>query len=70
MLLVGSLGDRVIHSSLFYICVVHISVFVQNSVRKEKSGDDVHDGMMLWIQKELPFRIFVSIFIHKTHKNY
>jgi hypothetical protein len=37
---VGFLGDRVMHSFLFYVCVVHISVFVQNSVFKEKSGED------------------------------
>ena len=40
MLLVASLGDRATHSFLFYVCIVHISVFVQNSACKEKSGED------------------------------
>jgi len=60
----------VIHSFLFYVCVVHIPVFVQNSVCEEKSGEDSEPWHDVMFQKELPVRIFVSTFICKTHGNY
>lgn len=53
MLLVGSLGDCVIHIFLFYICVVHISVFVQNSVCKEKSGEDSEPWLDVMVSERI-----------------